>query len=188
MTNNKPDLLTRIATRQRNAVTSAQILMAEVSGIMDKVRQWHGQIDNMTGRQLVAMLFILQKMKSDLAELRAGETTEDQLETIKTQADVLREITMDVTTRLKALGTDIDIVLAETKPEEMARIIVEQSRNDATLLYTEETRHLQRANDFAGLVSYLNDHEPDHIVAALLQLPNDKAVAIVRMIKESETK
>ncbi|MCA9313792.1 hypothetical protein KDA08_05790, partial [Candidatus Saccharibacteria bacterium] len=63
------DLLARISARHRNHITSAQILFSEIAGIMAKVREWHEQVDHMSGQQLVAMLFIIQKMQSDLNEI-----------------------------------------------------------------------------------------------------------------------
>lgn len=182
-------LLTRIARRHRNQVTTAKFMLSEVTRLMGQVEIWHKRIDNLNQRQLVGLLHVSTKMRADVQALRemAKDVDQEQWDTLQLQAQILQEVIKDVAVKLKAIGGDIDIVMTELKPVEMADIMLSQSLNDLAIVSDEEVRGYQMSADFAGLVEYLNNNTAFDIVAALLQLPNDKSVEILRLINETQS-
>lgn len=182
------DLLSRIAAQHRNHATSAKFMLAEVTRLVGQVETWRQRIDHLTDRQMAAMLHVTTKMLADVQVMRALAKDRDteQWETLETQAQVLAGIVEDVTERLRAIGADMDTVLTELKPVEMADIMLNQSLNSLAIINDAEVRAYQISADFPGLVAYLTHSEPLAIVGALLQIPNNKAVEVLRLLAKAE--
>lgn len=185
---NKPSLMERIAARHVNNVTAAKFMLSEATRMVEKAQEWKSNLSSLSRYQMVAMLHIVSTMRSNVNTMKAliaFRASEDELEALDVQAEILQGIVEDVTDQLRLVGDDIDTVLVEMKPTEIAAIVLDQALQNQAILNPADIRDIQMSGDFTGLIQYLVNHEPMSIVAALMQTPGDKASTVKQMLEKA---